>query len=101
MTTGKPIRSVTASACSVEVAMPFGGCFSLRSASRCWNRSRSSARSMASGVVPRDRHAGGLQAAGEFQGVCPPNCTIRPSSVPADFSTRTISSTSSTVSGSK
>jgi hypothetical protein len=40
-------------------------------------------------------------ACASFSGVCPPNCTITPSSSPRDISMSQTSSTSSTVSGSK
>ena len=36
-----------------------------------------------------------------FSGVCPPNCTMTPFSVPRERSTSSTSSTSSAVSGSK
>ena len=45
-----------------------------------------------------DRHAGFFQGAADLQRVWPPNCTITPFGF---CSTRTISSTSSSVTGSK
>ena len=51
-------------------------------ASRPWKRSRSSARSIASGEVPRIGISARSNAAASFSGVCPPNCTMTPSKVP-------------------
>ena len=101
MTTGKPMRAATASASSSERASPLAGCFRFRSTSSFWKRSRSSARSMASGEVPRIGMPAASSAAASFSGVWPPNCTMQPSTVPLRCSTRTSSTTSSAVSGSK
>ena len=54
-----------------------------------------------SGEVPRIGTFASCSAAASFSGVWPPNWTMTPWSVPFDCSTRTISSTSSAVSGSK
>ena len=63
----------------------------------CWKRSRSSARSMASGLVPMMGTPWASRALASFSGVWPPNCTM----TPMGFSRATISSTSSRVTGSK
>jgi len=81
--------------------MAFTGCFRSSSLSSCWNRSRSSARSIASGEVPRIGTPASSSGRASFSGVCPPNWTITPSSSPFDRSTSISSSTSSAVSGSK
>ena len=60
-------------------------------------RSRSSARSIASGEVPRIGTPACSSGTASLSGVCPPNCTITPSG----FSRSTIAITSSNVSGSK
>ncbi len=60
-------------------------------------RSRSSARSMASGVVPRMGSPAFSSGTESRSGVWPPNWTMAPSG----FSRWAISSTSSRVSGSK
>ncbi len=101
MTTGKPMRSATTSASSSERASPLAGCFRFSSCNSRWKRSRSSARSMASGEVPRMGIPALSKAWAIFSGVCPPNCTMQPSTVPLRCSTRTSSITSSAVSGSK
>ena len=61
------------------------------------NRSRSSAMSMVSGVVPRMLTPFFLSAAARLSGVWPPNCAI----TPTGFSFSWMASTSSSVSGSK
>jgi hypothetical protein len=61
------------------------------------NRSRSSARSIASTEVPRMFTPAASSPAARFSGVWPPNCTI----TPRGCSRWTISRTSSRVSGSK
>jgi hypothetical protein len=81
--------------------MALTGCFSPIFCSNCWKRSRSSARSIASGVVPRIGTPASSSACDSFSGVCPPNCTMTPRNSPFDISTAQISSTSSAVSGSK
>ena len=81
--------------------MPFSGWRSFSFLSSLEKRSRSSARSMASGVVPRIGTPAFSSASASFSGVCPPNCTITPFSVPLDCSLWMISRTSSAVSGSK
>ena len=63
--------------------MPFFGC---RRSSRCrsfWKRSRSSARSIMSGEVPRIGMPAFSSASASFSGVWPPNCTMTPRSSPA------------------
>src|SRR5947208_13190644 len=77
------------------------GCFRCSLSSTRLKRSRSSARSMASGEVPRIGTSASSSARASFNGVWPPNCTITPTSVPLVRSVSMISSTSSAVSGSK
>jgi len=60
-------------------------------------RWRSSARSIASGEVPRIGTPASRSGTASFSGVCPPNCTITPSG----RSRSTMLRTSSSVSGSK
>ncbi len=95
--TGYPMRLATAKASSMLRAMPLAGCRSPSLSMRAENRSRSSARSMASGVVPRMGAPACSSGTASLSGVCPPYWTISPSG----FSIRTISRTSSSVSGSK
>ena len=64
-------------------------------------RSRSSARSMASGDVPRICTPASCSASARFSGVWPPNCTTHATSRRPDFSRSITASTSSSVSGSK
>jgi hypothetical protein len=64
-------------------------------------RSRSSARSIASGEVPRIGTFASSSGTASLSGVWPPNWTITPCKVPLRRSVSTISSTSSAVSGSK
>ena len=47
--------------------VPFSGCLRSSLCSRAWKRSRSSARSMASGLSADDRHAGLFQGRGQLQ----------------------------------
>jgi len=49
----------------------------------CWNRSRSSARSMASGEVPRIGTPASSSGWASFSGVWPPNWTITPAARPS------------------
>jgi len=79
------------------VTVAFAGCFSFRRSTACWKRSRSSARSIASGLVPITGTPAASSARASFSGVWPPYCTM----TPFGFSMRTISSTSSSVTGSK
>jgi hypothetical protein len=78
-------------------AVRFGGCFRPSSCSSFWKRSRSSAASIMSGEVPMMGTPLASSARASFSGVWPPYCTITPNG----FSMRQISSTSSSVSGSK
>jgi hypothetical protein len=91
------MRSATARASSKLRAMPEGGRFSSSLSSTRSKRSRSSARSIASGGVPKIGTPAFSSATASFSGVCPPNCTI----TPKGCSRSTIASTSSIVSGSK
>ena len=81
--------------------MPFSGCNRPSLCNSCWNRSRSSARSIASALVPRIGMPSFSSACDSFSGVWPPYCTMQPSSVPFCCSRRTSAITSSAVSGSK
>jgi hypothetical protein len=78
-------------------AVPFCGWRSPSLSMSAANRSRSSARSIASGVVPKIGTPSSWSGTASFSGVCPPYWTMSP----FGFSTCTISSTSSRVSGSK
>ena len=91
----------TATASSAEYAMPCLGAGRLPSASTRPNSPRSSARSMASGLVPTIGTPSSLSACASPSGVCPPSCTMTPATGPAAISACTTSSTSSSVSGSK
>ena len=64
------------------VAMPLFGWRSLSRSSSCLKRSRSSARSMASGEVPRIGTLACSSGSASLSGVWPPNCTMTPCSVP-------------------
>ncbi len=75
-------RPATASASAAERAVPLSGWRRPSFFSSTWKRSRSSARSMASGEVPRIGMPAASSAAASFSGVWPPNCTMTPSSVP-------------------
>ena len=79
----------------------FRGCLSPSRSISALKRSRSSARSIASGEVPRIGTLAFSSACASLSGVWPPNCTITPLTLPFAHSVRTISSTSSSVSGSK
>ena len=78
-------------------AVRLGGCRSASRCSSCWKRSRSSAMSIMSGEVPMIGTPLASRSRASLSGVCPPYCTM----TPHGFSTWTISSTSSSVSGSK
>src|SRR3712207_3800562 len=87
------MASAIVPASSTERAIPLSACLrpSLSSSSR--NRARSSARSMASGLVPRIVTPARESERASFSGVCPPNC----STTPIGCSRRTMFSTSSSV----
>ena len=72
------MRCATASASAAEVAVPFSGCFRPSCCSSSWKRWRSSARSIASGEVPRIGIFAASSAAASFSGVWPPSCTMTP-----------------------
>ena len=75
--------------------MPFFGCFRCSLSRRRLKRSRSSARSMASGEVPRIGTPASSSGRASLSGVWPPNCTMTPRSAPRERSVSMISSTSS------
>ena len=86
--------------------MPYFGAGSPAAASTSPNAPRSSARWIASGLVPTIGTPQSLSSCASRSGVWPPSCTMTPTSSPpparADScSAATTSSTSSTVSGSK
>ena len=56
-------------ACSMAVTVAFAGCFSFRRSTACWKRSRSSARSIASGLVPITGTPAASSARASFSGV--------------------------------
>src|ERR671921_1835615 len=96
-TTGYPSSRATSLASSGVDAVPNLGCGMPRSARSLPNLERSSARSMASGEVPRIRTPASSSSCASFRGLWPPNCKMTPSG-----SSRFItSSTCSAVSGSK
>src|SRR2546427_52095 len=95
--TGKPIRSATFTASSTERAVPFAGCVMPRRSASASKRPRSSAMSIESGAVPRMGTPAASSGLVKRRGVCPPSWTT----TPLGRSHRTISSTSSNVSGSK
>ncbi|OPZ22738.1 MAG: hypothetical protein BWZ10_00286 [candidate division BRC1 bacterium ADurb.BinA364] len=73
------MRPATSSASPMSAAMPDSG-IGIASVFIIWRkRSRSSARSIVSGVVPSMRTPARARSAAIFSGVCPPNCTITPS----------------------
>ena len=85
-------------AATIEAALavvPPAGCGMSSSPHRAFHRSRSSARSMESGLVPSTSSGGSRPAS--FSGVCPPRATTMPSGRSAS----TTFITSSKVSGSK
>ena len=81
--------------------MPYLGAVSPAFSSTRAKAARSSARWMASGEVPTTGTRAAARARASPSGVCPPSCTITPSTGPLACSARTTSSTSSKVSGSK
>src|SRR2546425_2765892 len=95
--TGKPIRSATCTASSTERAVPFAGCVTPRRSASASKRPRSSAMSIESGAVPRIGTPAASSGLVKRSGVCPPSWTT----TPLGRSQRTISSTSSRVSGSR
>ncbi len=95
--TGKPIRSATFTASSTERAVPLAGCVMPRRSASASKRPRSSAMSIESGAVPRMGTPAASSGLVKRSGVCPPSWTT----TPLGRSHRTISSTSSNVSGSK
>ena len=88
-----------ARAASKVTAVPPGGWGMPTRLQRALQRSRSSARSIDSGVVPRTSPAGSRPAS--LSGVCPPRETITPATVPVAASTSMTLLTSSQVTGSK
>ena len=95
--TGKPIRFAARIALSTVKTMSLSGCLRSSFLTISLNRSRSSARSMASGEVPRMVTPSFHRLRARFSGVWPPNCTI----TPTGLSVLTTCSTSSNVRGSK
>ena len=77
--------------------MPLGGCLTPTSATSERKKSRSSARAMSRGDVPRTFTPAAASRSARLSGVCPPNCTIAPSHLSRSYT----SITSSNVSGSK
>ena len=77
--------------------MPAAGYAMASSSSTAEKRSRSSARSIASGLVPMMGTPARARGQASFSGVCPPKVTTTPSG----HSASTMSMTSSKVSGSK
>ncbi len=77
--TGKPIRAATSLASASERAVPLSGCGMPSSESKALKRFRSSARSIASGLVPRIVTPARWSGSASFKGVCPPNWITTPS----------------------
>ncbi|SKZ92535.1 Uncharacterised protein [Mycobacteroides abscessus subsp. abscessus] len=88
-------------ASSNEVAVPNAGAGSPASVSTLPNSPRSSARSIAAGLVPTIGTPAASRRSASPSGVCPPSWTITPATVPDSDSAWYTSSTSSKVSGSK
>ena len=82
---GKPSRSATARAASGVPAMPPGGCAIPISSQSRWKRSRSSARSIESGLVPRTAIPAASSVRASFSGVCPPSATMTPAKPPVSL----------------
>ena len=95
--TGYPMRWATFTASATERAVPFAGWVTPRRRASASNRSRSSATSMESGGVPRMGTPAASSGLVSRSGVWPPSWTT----TPFGRSQRTISITSSKVSGSK
>ena len=91
------MRAATSLASSSEIAVPLSGCGISSSVRSALKRLRSSARSIASGLVPRMGTPARKSGRASRSGVCPPNWITTPSG----FSSSTMFITSSKVSGSK
>ena len=91
------MRVAASTAPSTLVAVPLGGCATPRSRVIFSKRLRSSATSIESGEVPRIRTPAASSGRVSFSGVWPPSWTM----TPTGCSRWTISSTCSSVSGSK
>ena len=87
----------TRSAWAVSTAMPFAGCLIPSSVINSANRSRFSATSMESTLVPMIFTPAASNGLARLSGVCPPNWTMVPSGRIRSW----MLSTSSVVSGSK
>jgi hypothetical protein len=96
-TSGNPTVRASTTACSSVRAVALAGCLRPRFFTSTWKRSRSSAMSIESGDVPMIGAPAASSARDSLSGVWPPYCTITPSGC----SFAMISSTSSSVSGSK
>ena len=96
-TSGNPSSRPTAIASPSVIAVAFSGCRNPSRSSNPLKSARSSARSIASGVVPKIFTPAAASPFASFNGVCPPSCTI----TPRGRSRATIASTDSSVSGSK
>ena len=94
---GYPIRSAILRASSKDLAVPFAGCCSPSLLSIAAKSSRSSARSILSKSVPNNCTPASCSRFANFNGVCPPSCTI----TPMGFSSSITCMTSSKVRGSK
>ena len=101
MTIGNPISLAIAMASFLLFAIPFLGCLRLIFRSSSLNLFLSSAKSIASGDVPSIGIFDSFNALHNLSGVWPPNCTMIPRRVPFEFYFYDISSTSTSVSGSK
>ena len=103
------MRFAISTACSRPRAIPEGGCARPSSSMTFLNRSRSSASSMLCRPVPISGTPALASPCAKFSGVCPPNCTITPTtpplrapwSMPPPLRRSMQFSVSSSVSGSK
>ena len=88
-------------ACICEAAIPNSGAIRFTDSRTSPNAPRSSAKLIASGLVPRIVTPAALSPAAKPSGVCPPNWVMTPRTGPASVSAWMTSSTSSRVRGSK
>ena len=91
------MRRATSEASEKLAAVPLSGCMRPSRSTRTLNRSRSSAWSMASGLVPIIRTPARSRGIASLRGVWPPNWTMTPSGCSVSMMLRT----SSNVKGSK
>ena len=76
------MRPAISTASSSVCAMPFSGCRKFNSRRTPAKRSRSSAKSIESKLVPNNGTPAVTKPRAKFSGVCPPNCTTTPTTPP-------------------